>query len=292
MTRTASRHPLLAAALALATIGCLGLAPAARAEQTSPYQRGPAPTATSARGQGAFAVDKVVVPAAETPGFKGGDLYLPQDRSQGAFGGVVLLPGFNGTRSTLSWLAPQLASQGFVVLLADTPTILDDVARRATVFDATLRWLRTSPRVEGALDRDRLAIWGWSMSGGGALREAQDHPELKAQVDVFPWDTVKAFPGTRVPSLVLAAQLDLTAPNAWHSVPMYDSLPLGPDKAYVELTGAGHLRPLLPDPRLTELTTAWLKLYVDQDQRYLPVLCGLARDRGRYSRHSTARCQS
>ncbi|MCH8613382.1 dienelactone hydrolase family protein [Arsenicicoccus dermatophilus] len=290
MTTTARRSSsLVTAVLLAAALGTTAAAPAV-ADDAHPYQRGPAPTATSAQVDGPFEISKTVIPAASTPRFGGGDLFLPKDTSQGTFGGVVLIPGWSGARSTVAWMAPRLASQGFVVLLIDAKNTLDGTPRRAEALQAGLAWLKDTPLAEGVLDRSRLGVWGYSMGGGGSLRVGESRPDLKAVVNVFPWDSIRSFPATTTPSLVLAAQKDLTAPNSMHSIPMYASLTKADQRAWVELAGAEHLLPLKPDARLSEMTTAWFKRYVDDDTRYADLLCSATKDPKAYSAMKSTIC--
>jgi hypothetical protein len=97
---------LLLAALA-------GAGPASAAE--NPYQRGPDPTRDSvAASRGTFATASVRVP--EANGFTKGVIYYPTDASQGTFGAIAFVPGYNGSWAALEWTGPWLASFGFVVI--------------------------------------------------------------------------------------------------------------------------------------------------------------------------------
>ena len=55
-------------------------------------------------------------------GFGGGTIYYPTSTTAGTFGAVAIAPGFTATQSSMAWLGPRLASQGFVVFTIDTIT--------------------------------------------------------------------------------------------------------------------------------------------------------------------------
>ena len=94
----------------------------------NPFERGPAPTNSSIEAtRGSFAVSETSV-SSLVGGFGGGTIYYPTSTSAGTFGAVVISPGYTGTQSSISWLGPRLASQGFVIFTIDTNTIYDPVS--------------------------------------------------------------------------------------------------------------------------------------------------------------------
>src|SRR5690242_20409050 len=124
-----------------------GLAPSIPAQAAdNPYQRGPAPTEASVSAtRGPFAVTESSI-SSLVSGFGGGRLYYPTDTSQGTFGAVAISPGFTATWSSLEWLGPRLASQGFVVIGIETNTIFDQPAQRGDELLAALDWaVNSSP---------------------------------------------------------------------------------------------------------------------------------------------------
>lgn len=72
-------------------------------------------------------------------GFGGGTIYYPSDTSQGRFGGVVIAPGYTAGESSIAWLGPRLASQGFVVFTIDTLTRVDQPSSRGRQLLAAAR---------------------------------------------------------------------------------------------------------------------------------------------------------
>jgi alpha-beta hydrolase superfamily lysophospholipase len=240
----------------------------------NPYERGPAPTLTSIRATtGAFATSQSTVSSAAASGFGGGTIYYPTSTTAGTFGAVVIAPGYTARQSSIAWLGPRLASQGFVVLTIDTNTTSDQPASRGDQLRAALRYLTTSSSVRARVDAGRLAVMGHSMGGGGSLEATLDDSSLKAAVALTPWDTRKDFSDSRTSTLIIGAQSDTVAPVSSHSEPFYASLPSGLPKAYLELAGASHFAPNSPNTTIAQYSIAWLKRFVDDDSRYSQFLC-------------------
>ncbi len=265
---------LVGAFTALVLIGAgVALIPNAQAATTS-FQRGPAPTAASIRAvQGPFATTKTTVARNAVSGFGGGDISAPNDTSAGTFGAVAMAPGFTATRSSLAWLAPRIASQGFVVFNIDTLTTSDQPAQRGTELLAALDFLTKNSSVRGKIDASRLAVMGHSMGGGGTLEAAKSRPSLQAAVPLTPWDLNRNFAGATVPTLIIAGQADTIAPPAQFSIPFFTSISSNVDKGYLELAGASHFAPNIPNSTIAEFSIAWLKRFVDNDTRFEQFLC-------------------
>src|SRR5688572_32296938 len=89
--------------------------PVAHADD-NPYERGPDPTVASIEARrGSFAVSDVSVSRLVVTGFGGGTIYYPTSTAEGTFGAVAVAPGYTASQSSMAWLGPRLASQGFVV---------------------------------------------------------------------------------------------------------------------------------------------------------------------------------
>ncbi|MGW6534677.1 bis(hydroxyethyl) terephthalate hydrolase [Streptomyces sp. NPDC055051] len=268
----------LAAATAVAAGLALLLAPGAGAAAGNPYERGPAPTEASVEAaRGSYAVAQTSVSSLAASGFGGGTIYYPTSTADGTFGAVAISPGFTATQSSVAWLGPRLASQGFVVFVIDTLTTLDQPDSRGRQLLAALDHLTQRSAVRGRVDATRLAVMGHSMGGGGTLEAAKSRPSLKAAVPLTGWNTDKTWPELRTPTLVIGADGDTVAPVATHSEPFYESLPSDLDKAYLELNGATHFTPNTSNTTLAKYSLAWLKRFVDDDTRYEQFLCPLPR---------------
>jgi dienelactone hydrolase len=221
---------------------------------------------------GPFATASVSVPSS-VAGFGGGVIHYPTDTSQGTFGAVAVAPGFLGSSANYAWMGPRLASQGFVVFLINTDSRLDQPPSRGDQLLAALDYLVTSSSVRTRIDASRLAVAGHSMGGGGTLEAATDRPGLQAAIPLQPWHTVKSWPNVQVPTLIIGAENDTTAPVASHAEPFYVSIPAAAEKAYLELNNAEHRVGTAGDTTQAKFMIVWLKRYVDNDTRYEQFIC-------------------
>ncbi|MEU6615923.1 dienelactone hydrolase family protein [Streptomyces parvus] len=268
---------LVTAAAATAGLLLTGLAPGAQAAD-NPYERGPAPTNASIEAsRGSYAVSQTSVSSLVVSGFGGGTIYYPTSTADGTFGAVVISPGFTAYESSIAWLGPRLASQGFVVFTIDTNTTLDQPDSRGRQLLAALDYLTQRSSVRTRVDATRLGVMGHSMGGGGSLEAAKSRPSLKAAIPLTGWNTDKTWPELRTPTLVVGADGDTIAPVATHSEPFYESLPGSLDKAYLELRGASHFTPNTSDTTIAKYSISWLKRFIDNDSRYEQFLCPLPR---------------
>jgi predicted dienelactone hydrolase len=262
-------------ALAGATLASTSVAQAA----DNPFERGPAPSVASIEAaRGPFAVSQVSVSRAAVTGFGGGTIYFPTDTSQGTFGAIAVAPGFTATQSSIAWIGPRVASQGFVVMTIDTLSTVDQPASRGAQLLATLDYLTQRSSVRTRIDASRLGVAGHSMGGGGTLEAASDRPSLQAAVPLAPWNTDKSWSEVRVPTFIIGGQSDTVAPVTTHSEPFYNSLPSSPDKAYMELRGASHFFPNSPNTTMAKYMISWVKRFIDNDTRYDQFLCPAPRD--------------
>ncbi|WP_370967504.1 alpha/beta hydrolase family protein [Amycolatopsis sp. cg9] len=260
---------VFAAALAV-TAAVASPAPAA----DNPYERGPDPTTASIEAsRGSFATSTATVSRLAVSGFGGGTIYYPTSTTAGTFGAVSIAPGFTATQSSMAWLGPRLASQGFVVFTIDTLTTSDQPDSRGRQLLASLDYLTQQSSVRSRIDSSRLGVVGHSMGGGGTLEAARSRPSLQAAVPLTGWNLTKSWSTVRVPTLVVGAEADTIAPVASHSIPFYTSLPSSLDKAYLELRGASHFAPNSSNTTIAKYTLSWLKRFIDNDTRYEQFLC-------------------
>ncbi|MBL1065402.1 dienelactone hydrolase family protein [Streptomyces sp. 7-21] len=266
--RAARRLGVLSVAAAL--VGGLLSGAAARAD-TASCQRGPDPTPESITEDGPYDVGEYEVRLAT--GFGGGTVYYPTATGEGTFGAVAIAPGYTASQTSMAWYGPRLASHGFVVFTIDTLSRLDQPSSRGRQLLAALEYLTEDSRVADRIDPGRLAVMGHSMGGGGALEAAESDPSLRAAIPLTGWNLDKDFSGVEVPTLVIGAENDSIAPVRTHSEPFYESLPGTGGKAYLELAGASHFAPNLPNDTISAYTVSWLKRFVDDDTRYEEFLC-------------------
>lgn len=259
---------------ALASIIVLAAPGAASAQTANPYQRGPAPTVASLQAtQGPYATTTTSVADSATPGFGSANITYPTSTADGTFGAVAIAPGFTASESTIAWLRPRLASQGFVVITFNTQSRFDQPPARGDQLLAALDYLTGTSSVRTRVDATRLAVMGHSMGGGGTLEAAKDRPSLDATIGMTPYNTDKTWPEIQTPSLEIGAQNDTVAPPSQHAIPFYNSMPSTLKKAYLELAGASHLAPTSANTPIAANSIAWLKRFVDNDTRYSQFLC-------------------
>ncbi|GAA1624154.1 dienelactone hydrolase family protein [Actinoplanes couchii] len=257
-----------AAAAVLAT-------PATPAVAANPYERGPAPTNASIEAsRGTFAVASVTVARSSVSTFGGGTIYYPTDTSAGTFGAIAISPGFTASQSSIAWLGPRLASQGFVVITIDTRSTLDQPDSRGTQLLGALDYLTGTSSVRTRIDAARLGVMGHSMGGGGSLAAARTRPALQAAVPLTPWHGTKSWSTVRVPTMIIGAENDTVAPVASHAEPFYTSLTAAPEKAYLEVNNATHSAPTEGgNVTVAKYALSWVKRFIDDDTRYDQFLC-------------------
>ncbi|HZN78004.1 MAG TPA: alpha/beta hydrolase [Micromonosporaceae bacterium] len=258
-------------AFAVLVGGVVAAPPASAAD--NPFQRGPDPTVASIEAaRGPFAFSQTTVPSS-VAGFGGGTIYFPTSTAEGTFGAIAISPGFTARQSSIAWLGPRLASQGFVVFTIDTDSIFDQPASRGRQLLAALDYLTGQSSVRSRIDASRLAAGGHSMGGGGTLEAARTRPALQAAIPLTAWHTTKTWSTVAVPTLIIGAENDTVAPVANHSIPFYNSIPAASEKGYLELNNASHTAPNSSNTTIAKYMISWLKRFVDDDTRYEQFLC-------------------
>lgn len=219
---------------------------------------------------GPYTVKKITLTSQQTPGFGGADIFIPEgsqsepeslrgERQQ--FPSLTMIPGYILPRKTIEWLAPIVASHGFVVMVMDARTIFDYPSPRAAAMGKALSFLTDASPAKDVVDPDRLGIWGHSMGGGAALETASKLPNVKAAIAVNPWHETKSFPSITQPTLVITGSYDWRAPANAFGKPMFDSLENASEKEY-KMLSAGHLGAITRDQRIAQLTLDWVKRYL------------------------------
>ncbi|MFI9611851.1 alpha/beta hydrolase [Streptomyces sp. NPDC052023] len=275
--RRAWRFAPAAAAIA-AVVGLSTLTGPGAHAADNPYERGPAPTTAGIEAvRGHYAVSDTTVSSLAVSGFGGGTIYYPTTTADGTFGAVAISPGYTGTQSSISWLGPRLASQGFVVFTIDTLTTLDQPDSRGRQLLAALDYLTQRSSVRTRVDSSRLGVMGHSMGGGGSLEAAKSRPALQAAIPLTPWNLDKSWPELTTPTLIVGADGDSIAPVSSHAEPFYNSLRGSLDRAYLELNNATHFAPNTSNTTIAKYSVSWLKRFIDNDTRYEQFLCPLPR---------------
>lgn len=284
-----SRVPLMTMVLSLAFGACAG--PGGVAE----IGIAPAPTLASLSTDGAYQVG-MYTDLPDVPEFGDATIYYPID-APGRVGGVAISPGYTERQSHIEWWGPRLASHGFIVLTLDTNTPQDRPELRADALIAAVELMRSedtrdgSP-IRGRVDARKMAVMGHSMGGGGALIAADRMgDDLRASIPYTPWQPEGNFSRTTAPTLLIAGSADRIAGVGDHAWPHFQSLPTSLPRVYMEFDEGDHF--IADTTRGADLPTigryaiAWLKLYVDGDERYRDFIFGDARtgDEGKFSRY-------
>ena len=233
--------------------------------------QGPNPTAASIAAEGPFAVSTQTL--ARGNGFGGGTVYSPN--AAGLYGVVAFSPGFTATQSSVAVMGRRLATHGFVVVTINTNSPLDFPPSRATQLLAALNAVAalTAGPVAGKVDTNRRAVTGHSMGGGGTLLALRQNTSLRAGIGLAPWSTDRNFAAIRSPAGIVGASSDNVAPVIIHSIPFYNSINQA-EKLLAVISGASHSFPgNNPANQPSSMyQIAWMKRWVDGDQRYTPFL--------------------
>nr|WP_214406780.1 alpha/beta hydrolase [Pseudonocardia lacus] len=252
----------------------MAVVPGTASAQANPFQRGPNPTEAgieAARGPYAVATDSVSGLA--TPGFGSAEITYPTSTADGTFGVVAISPGYTASESTIAWLRPRIASQGFVVISFNTQTTVDQPGQRGDQLLAALDFAIQRSSVRARIDPNRQAVVGHSMGGGGTLEAAADRRSIEAVVGLTPWNLDKSWSEVDAAALMIGAQRDTIAPPSQHAIPFHNSLTGAEERAYLELDGASHFAPNTSNTEIAKYTISWLKRFVDDDTRYTQFLC-------------------
>ena len=271
-----------AALTALALVALLAVPTAAQAAPT--HHPAHARTASApAQRHVTHPITTTTVPASPSLGFGGGTIFAPADTGRAVLGSVIVTPGFTDTQAGMRWYGTDLAAEGFVVLTIDTldPDRYDTPDARATQMLAAADYLTGESAVRSVVSKDRVGLLGFSMGGGGVLQAAQSRPSIKAAVALMPFDFssdpdggAPGYPRLTTPALVVSAQKDDLADPTLMVKPMYDSIPKGTPKQYLQLRGAGHQAGQnTPNGTIRVAATAFLKRYLDGNGAYGKFIC-------------------
>jgi len=199
-------------------------------------------------------------------------------------GGVAISPGFTEQQRHIDWWGPRLASHGYAVLTLDNNDRREPPDVRAQALLAGVELLRAEGQREGSplfgrIDPEKMAVMGHSMGGGGALLAAnQAGNRIRAAIPFTPWEPTTSLAGITAPTLILAGADDTVAEVAEHAWRHFGLIPASTPKVYLEVAGGDHY--IADTTRGNDLATvgryalAWLKLYVDRDERYRGAIYG------------------
>lgn len=212
------------------------------------------------------------------PGYLGATVYYPTNGTP-PFASIAIVPGFTAPPSSVQEWGPFYASHGIVTIIIGTNSPLDFPEARATALLDALETLRqentrdTSP-LQNNLDVDKFAVSGWSMGGGGAQLAAIMDSTIKGVVALCPWYPQATF-NHDSPVLIFSGQDDTVAPPAQHANIHYNVTPDTTNKLLFEVENGNHSvanTPTGADEAIGKIALSWLKLYLDDNDCYCPLL--------------------
>ncbi|EEP74735.1 lipase [Micromonospora sp. ATCC 39149] len=156
-------------------------------------------------------------------------------------------------------------------------------SRRIDIL-AALEYLTGQSPVRDRADPNRLAVLGHCMGGGGAISATMRRPSLKAAVPLAPASFSQNLSSVRVPTLMMGARDDGTIPASSLNS-LWATKPSTTKGAYVELSGGGHGFPTWGNSQVTRREIPWLKIFLDNDNRYTQFLCPSLADSTGVSRY-------
>ena len=250
------------------------------AENTAVPATIPNPTTASLEAtNGPLATATYTVP--NPSGYGSGTITYPT--ASGSYPGVVLMPGYQGTQQNLQWLAPRLASWGFVVINVGTHTLSDDPASRGRQISAAGTQLISLGSAVGnpiyGKVNGTLGAAGHSMGGGGVMAAMRADSRFKAGVPLAPYYPNQNFSGVTGPTFFMTCKSDPVAHGDTYALPWYNTMSQA-EKLFVEVPG-DHLCPMTGYGNKTK-QGKWIVSFFSRwlygDTRFSPFLCGAARE--------------
>jgi dienelactone hydrolase len=257
--------------------------------------KGPEPTVAALEAMGPYTVKTAKLPNSSGYG-NGTTVYYPAGAAGETFGLAVFCPGFVSAGSLYSGVAQRVASHGFVVVIVNTLSLLDQPKKRGqqliAVKDAVLAQnKKAGVAYAGLIDEQRVAFGGHSAGGAGTFYAAASQPQLKALVGWMagePGTNFKPFAGIKIPTLLITGQNDSLA-SSW-ARPYFKQLDASLPAVMAEMAGTNHLASWntasqASQGKLAKYTIAWLKRFVDEDTRYTPFVSSKGTDLSDFGLH-------
>ena len=218
---------------------------------------------------------------------------LPDVSSSGPWPAVVFGHGWLAAASRYDSICRRLASHGFCVLVPASPDpgLFSSLAPAADDMQAAIEFLDSLSRMPDMnIDPRRIALAGHSMGGGAAFLDAQRDKtgSVKAVIGLAPYRiSEQTHPeNLRVPALAIAGSNDRSSPAAGVRREFFE--PCRAPSYFVVVRAGGHNGFLdvtswiedrfEPFDRVVQLKatrtimTAFLQVYLADDERYLPWL--------------------
>ena len=212
------------------------------------------------------------------PDYNGATIYYPTNGIP-PYASIAIVPGFTAAPSSVEQWGPFYASHGIVTIIIGTNSPIDfPEARAYALIDAleTIKQenIRPASPLLGDLNLEQLAVSGWSMGGGGAQRAAVLDPTIAGVVALCPWLPNPNFNHDSA-ALIFSGQDDTVAPPFLHADLHYEATPSSTNKLLFEVENGDHSvanSPTGGDYSVGKIALSWLKLYVEQNDCYCPLL--------------------
>ena len=212
------------------------------------------------------------------PDYFGATIYYPTNANP-PFASIAIVPGFTASPSSIEEWGPFYASHGIVTIIIGTNSIFNfPEARAYALLDAleTIRQenSRANSPLENALNLDQLAVSGWSMGGGGAQRAAVLDDRVLGVVALCPYLTNTNL-NHESSVLIFSGENDPTAAPVLHADVHYNATPNDTNKLLFEIENGNHSVANSPNGGngiIGKIALSWLKLYVEQNDCYCPLL--------------------
>ncbi len=212
------------------------------------------------------------------PDYNGATIYYPTNGIP-PYASIAIVPGFVSAPSSVEAWGPFYASHGIVTIIIGTNSPIDfPEARAYALIDAleTIKQenIRPASPLLGDLNLEQMAVSGWSMGGGGAQRAAVLDPTIAGVVALCPWLPNPNFNHDSA-ALIFSGQDDTVAPPFLHADLHYEATPVSTNKLLFEVENGDHSvanSPTGGDYSVGKIALSWLKLYVEQNDCYCPLL--------------------
>ncbi len=269
---------LLAGAIAVAMVALVGNTPAvATAAAVAPV---PDPTVGNLEAtNGPLAIASYRVP--NPSGYGSGTVTYPT--ASGSYPGIVVMPGYRGDQTSLSWIPPRLAAWGFVVINLGTISPTDNPESRGRQITAAGTQLLNLGSTSGnplfGKLNGILGATGHSMGGGGTMAVLRDDSRFRAGAPLAPYHPSGNFSSVTEPTFFLTCDGDTVANGDRFAAPWYNTMTRA-EKLYVEVPG-NHLCPgtgFGSKAKQGKYLVAFFSRYLHNDTRFTPFLCGAQRD--------------
>jgi triacylglycerol lipase len=222
------------------------------------------------------------------PEWDSATMYYPMGEA-GPFAAMAVSPGYTEYKEDMSWWGEMLASHGFAVLVTTpTDTFGDQPPDRGVDLVQAVMRIKAENAAAGSplmgkIDVAHVGVSGHSMGGGGSLHAAATlGDQVQAVIPLM--EHGPAFDATqagqvKAAALLIAGEADtaILGPPDLYSIPHYKGMTAASHRAIGIVVGGDHFMAVNTGAHhdvLARYSVAWLKLYLEGDDRYAPYIYG------------------